>query len=319
MSHQPADPNNLKFAATGESGPDVNTLVPIIGAISGIPNHSLPDSHVGVGVGAEKTSAHVRRHDGSRQRVPTIRTPQTLRVTYSLTPSPAPSPFNHWSLVAVDASTLTDLHLTLKFALHEWAAILDALACLRSYSADAGGALLLSLPRLESLNTTVLPRAHPRPEPGYLLHALRRRPLSPMMRTRATEPTASPHSRTSSCAPPPLLSRTPPPPSYSLRSCSQATSHPQPVHIVVAHRGARGRPPLDTTNSTSTEANGKVPALLPAFPSLRRLMNYAWAGHADISRRQVRGAQRAFVEGVPAAHEGVTQVWFDGREWMDGG
>jgi hypothetical protein len=59
-----------------------------------------------------------------------------------------------------------------------------------------------------------------------------------------------------------------------------------------------------------------LPALLAlAFPALAKVeVNYSWANNADISNRQVKKEQRAFVEEVKAANPGVHTFLFDGKE-----
>ncbi|KAF7367010.1 hypothetical protein MSAN_00960100 [Mycena sanguinolenta] len=149
------------------------------------------------------TYSHVRMHDGTRQRAPTIRALRTLSLKYPLHPSSAP--FDKWRLVVVDAASLTDLQLSIKLAPQEWAAILDALAlpalvCVgiwaeaistatstrffnrhagirtikyMSTTADALPAhcVPLSLPRLESLNTRAPYLVHIFTPPG-VAHSL---------------------------------------------------------------------------------------------------------------------------------------------------
>ncbi|KAJ6545164.1 hypothetical protein B0H19DRAFT_280925 [Mycena capillaripes] len=303
---------------------------------------------------AESTYSKVHMHDGSRQRVPTIRALQTLSVQYPLDAAAA-APFDKWKLVIVDAGTLTDLQLSIKLAPHEWAAILDsaltlpALVCVglwaeaistatstrflnrhpkirtikyMSPTADAlpAGCAPLSLPRLESLNTLVPYLVHilAAPEPAascahpdgasaaasdtrtrfpHLSHI----ELRPHTRLPAALRLASAHA--------PLGALT----LWSLEPSHLAASRPWPTFPHVC------RLTLNESNVTRAPLACGLPALLAqAFPALTKVeVNYSWMYTTDMSGRQVRAEQRAFVEQVGAANPGVHTFLFDGR--MAGG
>ncbi|KAJ6575587.1 hypothetical protein DFH09DRAFT_1311655 [Mycena vulgaris] len=290
------------------------------------------------------TYARVRMHDGSHQRVPTIRSLQTVSTRYPLDAT-ASSPFNKWKLVVIDATTLTDLQLSIKLAPHEWAAILDALAlpalvcvgiwaeaistetstrffnrhpkvCTLKYmspTADAlpPGCAPLRFPRLESLNTL----------PGYLVFILSA--SAPVSSCAEDDPNGSnPAQRF------PHLSHIELRPRGQLLNALQLASAHAPLSALTlwslypVHISSKNWPILASVRLLTLNEVDVIPALaggLPellarAFPALTRVeVNYSWA-NGEISKRQKERELRAFVSEVKAANPRVHTIVFDGRE-----
>jgi hypothetical protein len=286
-------------------------------------------------------------HDGSRQRVPTIRSLQTLSIKYPLHTS---SPFDKWKLVVVDAASLTDLQLSIKLAPHEWSAILDGLTlpvlvCVglwaeaistetstlffnrhpkiriikyMSATADALPASCepLHLPHLESLNTLAPYLVHILSTPEHAAAACADDVAVPdALNIRQRFPSLShielrPHVRLHDALL--LASAHTPLSALTLWSLSEA-------HLAAGPWPTFPRVRRLTLNESRVVQHARVaglPALLAlAFPALAKVeVNYSWANNADISNRQVKKEQRAFVEEVKAANPGVHTFLFDGKE-----
>ncbi|KAJ7291760.1 hypothetical protein C8J57DRAFT_1273894 [Mycena rebaudengoi] len=75
---------------------------------------------------SESTLSSITMHDGSRQRVPTIRSMETLSIKYPV--HAHLPPFNKWKIVTVDAASITELQLSIKLSSQEWSAILAAIS-----------------------------------------------------------------------------------------------------------------------------------------------------------------------------------------------
>ncbi|KAJ7758404.1 hypothetical protein B0H16DRAFT_1536093 [Mycena metata] len=296
---------------------------------------------------SESNYSNVHMHDGSRQKVPTIRSLQRLSIKYPLH-SAAPSPFNKWKLVVVDVASLTDLQLSVKLLPHEWAAILDALTlpalvCVglwaeaigtatstrffnrhpqirtikyMSPAADAlpPGCAPLRLPALETLNTLV----------PYLVHILAVPDdaascaeddasaadalIAPHRFSRLVQIELRPHARLHEA----LLLASAHAPLRALTLWSLSPTYLTPTWPVFP--SVR----LLTLNESPLHvllAAGLPVLLAHAFPSLRRIeLNYAWA-NTDVGVKQMEREQRAFVGAVREKNLGVGVFMFDGREW----
>ncbi|KAF8188848.1 hypothetical protein K438DRAFT_1833432 [Mycena galopus ATCC 62051] len=300
---------------------------------------------------AETSYSNVRMHDGSRQRIPAIRSLRTLSIKYPLHATLAP--FDKWKLVVLDAASLTDLQLYIKLASQEWSAILDglllpALVCVGlwaeaistatsarffnrhptirtiKYMSPTADSLPresspLSLPSLETLNTLA----------PYLVHV-----FSPPKRdascadadadaseaadtygTRARFPhLAHIELRPHARFHAALALAAAHTPLRALTLWSLAPAHfPSPSAWPVFPNVLRLT--LNESCLPPVLAAGLPGLLAHAFPALRKVeVNYS---NPDISKRQAR-EQRAFVEQVRAANPGVHTILFDGREYPTG-
>ncbi|KAJ6587350.1 hypothetical protein B0H10DRAFT_1961417 [Mycena sp. CBHHK59/15] len=251
---------------------------------------------------SESSFSSIRMHDGSRQRVPTIRSMQTLGIKYPM--HDTVSPFNQWKIVTIDAASITDLQLTIKLSSQEWSAILAAislpsLVCnhqiyVAHRHAAAPGCPPLHLPRLESLNTLApyLTRILQAPDSAQHLPRLTHIELRQHYLFRDALLLASTHA--------PLAALT----IWSLHEFDAPWWPRFP--------GVR----RITLNEIRVPASlAHLPALLVrAFPALKTVeVNYSFVSE-EMSRRQIAADQAEFVHRVSRVNPTVHTFLFDGRE-----
>ncbi|KAJ6623737.1 hypothetical protein B0H10DRAFT_778282 [Mycena sp. CBHHK59/15] len=291
---------------------------------------------------SESSFSSIRMHDGSRQRVPTIRSMQTLGIKYPM--HDTMSPFNQWKIVTIDAASITDLQLTIKLSSQKWSAILAAislpsLVCVGLWAETITtetstlffnrhpirtikymsptdtplppGCPSLHLPRLESLNTLAPYLTHILQAPDSAQHLPRLTHIELLHHYlfRDALPLASIELRQHYLFRDALLLASTHPPLTALTLWSL---HEFDAPWWPRFPGVR----RITLNEIRVPASlAHLPALLArAFPALKTVeVNYSFV-RDEMSRRQIAADQAEFVHRVSRVNPTVHTFLFDGRE-----
>ncbi|KAJ7664864.1 hypothetical protein B0H17DRAFT_295722 [Mycena rosella] len=268
----------------------------------------------------------VQMHDSSRQWVPSIRSIQSLDITYPV--CTALSPLQPWTMVIVDAVNITTLLLSIHLSPREWSAILSATTL--SHLTEVGiwaetitsatstaflnrhAANLLTLRYMSPVAEPLPPLSPPLSLPAlrhlsarahYVVHILRG-PVAPALFPALAHVELWPDTHTHAALH--LLSLHPALTRLTLWLLPEFDPAPWPVFPEV------DRVELNTCPVTDV----CLPTLLAcAFPVLRRVeVNHSFPkakGRSPVENQAIRNAKHALVRSIALANSGVERYFID--------